>query len=71
MKIKRCAIKVSNAGTGIQVWLADFLDVDHKVPLFSIEPRYFPVRLALDYYQELRRCCPIVKIVPMNDGSIT
>lgn len=66
MKIKRCAVKVINADCRI-FWLCGFLDADHKVPLFSAEPRSFPVRHALDFSVQLQSCYPIVKVVCLND----
>lgn len=65
MKIKRCAVKVITIDGRI-CWLAGFLDVDHNVPLFSAEPRYFPVHLALDFSIQLRRFYSIVQVVCLN-----
>lgn len=65
MKIKRCAVNVITSDCRI-CWLAGFLDVDHKVPLFSVEPRYFSVRFALDFSIQLRRFYPIVQVVCLN-----
>lgn len=65
MKIKRCAVQVITSDGRI-CWLAGFLDADHIVPLFSVEPRYFPVRLALDFSVHLRWFYSIVKVVCLN-----
>lgn len=65
MKIKRCAVKVIDSDGRI-CWLAGFLDADRIVPLFSVEPHYFPVRHALDFSVQLRRSWPIVRLVPLQ-----
>jgi len=67
MKIKRAAVKIINSDTGAICWLSGFLDVDHKVPLFSHSPIYFPVRFALDYSVHLRHLYPLVKVVPVYE----